>query len=304
MSFISAYVFAEVIDRIRVVVNDEVITQREIDRRATLIYEQYKLLYKDEELKEKMQEVYDKIIDQLINDKLVVSKAKQNGIQVTDKEIEEEMKKVKSNFNREEEFYLTLERQGISLNELKENYKSTLIAKKLIDKEIGSKVTVIPGEVYDYYVNNKDEFRLPPMVRVRSILIRIKEDRGSEDALMLAKEIYGQLKGDGDFSEMARKYSDDQYAPSGGDMGYIKKGEMRKKIDDVIFSLKEGEISDIQRSDLGFHIFKVEEIRAQEQKTFDESKNQIERFLFNRKIQEKLTTYVEQLRENAYIDYK
>lgn len=304
VSLCAVFSHSEVIDKILVVVNDEVITQRDVDMRIAPLYEQYKTMYENSELMEKLKVVYKSVLEQLINDKVVISEARRRGVEVTAKEIDEELNKVKKRFGSDEEFYLTLDRQGISLEELKENYKSSLMAKKLIDVEIGSKITVTPIEIVGYYDEHKQEFMSPEMVKVRSILIKIKEGRGSEASLNLAKEILGRLQKGEDFAEIATAYSDGLHASSGGEIGYIKRGEMIKRIDDVIFALKEGETSEILRTDLGFHIFKVEGKKEARLMDFDEVKNNIEKLLFNGKIQKRLEGYIQRLRENAYITYK
>ncbi len=295
---------SEVIDKILVVVNDEVITQRDVDMRVAPFYEQYKTMYETSELVEKLDLVYKSLLEQLINDKLVISEARRRGVGITDKEIDDELNKVRKRFASDEEFYLTLDRQGVSLEELNENYKSSLMAKKLIDVEIGSKITITPIEIIGYYDKHKQEFMSPEMIEVRSVLIKIKEDRGSEASLNLAREILGRLQKGEDFAEIAKIYSDGLHASSGGDMGYIKKGEMIKRIDDVIFTLKEGETSEILRTDLGFHIFKVGDKKEARLMDFAEVKNGIEKLLFNNGIQKKMKEYIQQLRENAYITYR
>ena len=307
VSLVSLYAIfshSEVIDKILVVVNDEVITQRDVDMRVAPLFEQYKTMYETSELMEKFQQIYKSVLEQLINDKLVISEARRQGMEVTDKEIDEELSKVRKRFASDEEFYLTLDRQGISPEELKENYKSSLMARKLIDAEIGSKITVTPIEIVGYYDKHKQEFMSPEMIKVRSILIKIKKDRGSEVSLSLAREILRRLRNGEDFAELAKIYSDGLHASSGGDMGYVKKDEMINRIDAVIFALKEGEISEILRTDLGFHIFKVEDKKETRLMNFDEVKNDIEKFLFNSEIQERLKEYIQQLRENAYITYR
>jgi len=170
--------------------------------------------------------------------------------------------------------------------------------------EIGPKIQVTPIETIRYYKNHMEEFTVPEVVKVRSILVRIKEDRPSEDSLFLAKEIYAGLKNGEAFDEMARKYSDDMHASSGGDRGYVKKGEMMKRIDEVLFDLDLGEHSEIIRTDIGFHIFLVEDKRPGQNRTFDQVKTRIEEIIFNNKIQKTLKDYIGNLRGKAFISYK
>lgn len=295
--------FSEVIDKILAIVNDEVITQREIDRKALPIMEHYKTLYGEEALPQKTEELNKAILEQLINEKLVISEAKRKGMDVSDEEINEELNKIKKGFKNDEEFYLTLDKQGISIRELKENYKSSLMAKNLISIEVGSKVSFSPIEIIDYYENHKDELMTPESALARMILIKIKE-KTPEETLKTAEDIKKRLENGEDFAAIAEAYSDGLYASSGGDMGYVKKGEMIEHIDNIIFNLKSGEISEIVKTDLGYHIFKVEDKKESELKTFNDAKGEIEKIIFNKKIEERLNAYLQKLKSNAYIAYK
>ncbi|NQT22172.1 MAG: peptidylprolyl isomerase [Candidatus Omnitrophica bacterium] len=314
VKFILAYVlfvivpvnsgFCEIIDKIVVIVNDEVITQREVYRKMAPVYEQVSSIYGEDETGKRMEDAFKGLLEQLVNDKLIVSEAKRRGIRVPKEEVEAELDNIKERFKTEQEFYLVLDKQGISINELEDNYKNAIIAKKLIDLEIGPKIQVTPIEIIRYFKNHMDEFAVPEVAKVRSILIRVKDGRGSEEALTLTEDIILQLKSGDGFDEIAKVYSEDSRASSGGDMGYVKKGEMMKKIDDVLFALDIGEYSEVIRTDIGFHIFFVEDKRPPQNKTFDEVKSRIEEIIFNQKIQKKLKEYIEKLRAKAFIAYK
>jgi len=305
--FVSVFSFAEIVDKILVVVNDEVITQREFDRGLTPIYHQLATTYGTNVFSEKAEEIKamrKAVLEQLIKDKLIVSEAKRRGIKVTVGEIEAQMELVKEKFPTDEEFYLTLDKQGITVKELEDNYRSSLMAKRLVEHDISSKISITPSEIFDFYEQYKKEFMLPPAASVRSILVRLRTDRSAEQALVLAEAILERLQAGDDFSALAKEYSDGSNAQLGGEMGYVKKGEMIKRIDETIFSLKPGEISDILRTDLGFHIFKVEDVREATIQSFDEVSKRIERMIFNHKSKKKLDRFIAQLEESAYIEYK
>lgn len=295
---------AEIVDKILVVVNEEVITQREVNRKLAPLYAQHNTMYDDAAFFEKIKQARRQVLAQLINDKLVISEARRKGIEVTDKEIVAEIASIKKRFKTDEEFYLALEEQGISLAELKDNYTSSLMAKKLVETEIGSRTVVTPIEIIEYYKGHTDKFIIPRKAKVRSILVRITAERDSEKALNLAKEILEKLANGEEFSALAMRYSDDQYASRGGDMGYIKKGEMIKRIDDAIFKLGKTETSEIIRTDLGFHIFKVDDISKAESTPFEAVSDKIENALFSKKVNEKLKGFIKQLKEKAYIEFK
>ena len=139
------------------------------------------------------------------------------------------------------------------------------------------------------------------MIRPRAILIKKRADRPEGEALDMAKEILKRLEEGSDFELLAHKYSDGPYAKSGGDMGWVKKGELMERIDILIFSMEVNEISAILVTNVGYHIFKVEEKRPPNQRTFSEVKDEIEKKLFNKKVEESLGQWIDRLKEDAYI---
>ncbi|MDD4202799.1 MAG: peptidylprolyl isomerase [Candidatus Omnitrophica bacterium] len=296
--------FAAIMDKIIVIVNDEVITQGELNRKLAPIYKQLKMQYDGEALTYQMDKVQQQQLDQLINDKLVVSEAKKLGIVVTPEEIQQEVDAVKKQFQNEEDFYITLEQQGIRLEELKRNYMENIMSKKLIDNQIGAGISILPYEVKEFYRENQEKFVTPPKAKVQSLVIRVNDDRADKMAYDIVCGILYRLKKGEDFSEMAYNCSEDSYATKGGDMGYIEKGHMAKQIDDVIFSLEEGEISDIVKTPIGYHIFKAKEKIEPKQEAFYDVHSNIEEMIYRKKIQHKLEKFIKELRENAYIEYK
>ncbi|NQV04664.1 MAG: peptidylprolyl isomerase, partial [Candidatus Omnitrophica bacterium] len=107
-----------------------------------------------------------------------------------------------------------------------------------------------------------------------------------------------------DFSELAKAHSQDPNKEQGGDMGYISRGTILDELEDALFKLKAGEFSGPVKSRLGYHIFKVEDITNSGYLSIDEAKKDIERFLFQKELQEKLKKWVAELKSKAYISIK
>jgi len=296
--------YAEVVDKIIVIVNDEIITQGEVDRILSPMYQQWKMAHTDEELAKKIDEARFKVLQRLINDKLLFSEAKRTEIEVTDEDVQLRIEEVKKRFANEEEFKMNLLRENITLGELEKKYKERIMIDKLINTEIRGRISVAPSEVTEYYRTHKDEFREPKKVKVRSILIRVDERRPAEKALEKSKEILARLEEGGDFSLLAKEYSEGPYRDKGGDMGWVKENELMTRINDVLFKLDKDEMSGIVKTNLGFHIFRIDDVSASRVMKFHESKNLVERHIFNKKMDEKLGQWLEKLREDAYIAFK
>lgn len=301
---ISSPSYCKVVDKIVVVVNNEIITQREVDRLLEPVYEQYRALYYGDELVKKMEEERGNVINQLIEDKLILSEAKKLNIEVEDKEVELRVDEIRKRFSSKEDFESALSEQGLTLKDLRTRYREHMMIRILIDHKVGSKITVSPPEVSDYYNKHSNEYIQPEEIRLRNILIRPKKDLEPAKALERAREILRRLKEGGDFAGLAKKYSEGPNAKEGGLMGYVKKEDLLPEIEAIVFNLKEGELSDIVQTSLGYHIFKVEERRERIARGLSEVRHDVEEAVFKEKVKGKLKGWIEGLKKNAYIAFK
>lgn len=295
---------AEIVDKIAVVVNDEVITEGEIDRALAPIYDQYKDRYEGEELVQKLEQARQKVIEQLIDDKLVYSEAKKLNIEVPDKEVDSRIDDTRKRFGSKETFEAALKEQRITVKDLKERYKEQLMTKRIIDQKIGSKIIVTPVDISNYYNKHIDEFVLPAQLKLKNILIRPKEDLDAQKAHNLINEIARRIREGGEFEALARIYSDGPGAGDGGTMGYVKKGDLMPEIEKVVFNLKVGEVSDVVQTGLGYHMFKLEERTEEKTLSFDEARGLAEEAVFKEKVKERVRTWLDGLKKNAYIALK
>jgi parvulin-like peptidyl-prolyl isomerase len=307
--FIQIFILAgrtssEVVDRIVAVVNNEVITKSEINEVLMPLYAQYKSTYDETELTRRLEEARTNILNQMIEDRLILQEAKSEGIEVTAREVEERLNEVKSQFADEEEFKRVLQTQDLTVADLKEKYSQQLMIKKLINREVRYKIEITPTEVFRYYQMNQEQFRTPEMVKLQTILIRKTKEPESPTPKERIEQLYKSLKEGKEFSKLAKEYSEDPSAERGGDMGYISKGEMMSQIDEVIFSLNEGKLSDIIETRVGYHIFRVTNKREPDIRPFEDVRVEIENLLFQRKAEARFDEWMDSLKENAYISIK
>ena len=297
---------AEIVDGIVAVVNNEVVTQAELNAILLPLYTQYKSTYSDEELLMKIDEAKKNILYKLIEDKLILQEAHKIGMPATDEEVAERLEQIKSQFSSSQEFKSALASQGLTVVDLKEKYREQLIKEKMVNREVRSRVSVTPIEIALFYEKNEDDFNLPAQVKVMTIMIRKSEadPESNTDSLKKIKMIELKMAEGEDFTKLAREYSQDPSAVDGGDMGYIGKGQMMKKIDEVIFSLQPGEISETIETPVGYHVFKIVEVKEAGAESFDEARMQIENYLFQEKAKERFDEWMTNLKENAYISVK
>ena len=141
-----------------------------------------------------------------------------------------------------------------------------------------SKAQVSLDDAKRYYDSRKDRFKIPKQVRVSDILIKAGP-QDTPDQLEAKKkkadEILEKAKKTKDFGSLAKRYSEAEIASRGGDMGWIQKGMLGEQLESILFSMKAGNLSGVLAAGDGFHIFKVEEVKEEKQKLFEEVKNQI-----------------------------
>jgi peptidyl-prolyl cis-trans isomerase SurA len=295
---------AATINKVVAVVNDEVITQQDVDQLLAVMYAQYSQEFKGDELLKKMEDIKKDILNQMIEDKLVLSRAKELGIKITESEINEKLDYIKRGFPSEEKFNAALETQGVTISSLKDRYKDQLMMKKLVDYEVRSKVSALPSEVNSYYEKHKDNFREADKYKVKNILVKAKDDVSFELAKVEIDGLYNKLQGGADFDDIARKSSQGPNAEKGGDMGYIEKGQMLEALDNAIFRLKPGEFSEPVKSEIGYHIFKVEDIKYGKQASLEDVQKDIQMIIFQEKFKTMVGEWLSGLKKKAYISIK
>ena len=172
---------------------------------------------------------------------------------------------------------------------------------------IGSRVNISDDEIEFYYNRKGDAFLLPVEIKLAQILLLTSERYASEDGKKEIKSkaqwVLNKIKEGEDFEELASKYS--QVAGVSGDLGYVRKGEINSEIENVVFNLKKGEVSGLVETSLGFHIFKIVDIKDENKKPLSaEVKEEIESILFNERMDEVYQEWLEHMKTISYIEVR
>ncbi len=300
----AVFAHASTQDRVLAVVNDEIITQRDFDR----IYEPVIARLKqsditEEELEEKLSEIEEDILEQLINAKLVISLAKESGIEVDRAEVDEKIQAVKSYYPSREAFLHDLAQKGSSLSEFRAELKEQILAQRLVEQKIGSGLSVSPGELKELYDKNKDEFLTPREYELKVLNIRRGGSEGREKKKI--ERIRSRLNSSpGSFDELIERYSEGPFAREGGKMGFVGPQDIGPDIYEAVSKLEEGEFSEIISTDLGYHIFQVQSVKEPRQLEFNEVRNYLRQRAHMRQFEENLAEWLEEEKENAHISYR
>ena len=146
-------------------------------------------------------------------------------------------------------------------------------------------VTVTEREIERYYQENRFRWETSEQVQASHILFKTGPDIDEEVVRKKAEDVLAKIRAGADFAEMAREYSEDTSAEDGGDLGLFGRGQMVPEFEQAAFSLKEGEVSDLVRSQYGFHIIKVTGHQAPFLRSLDSVKDEIRGTLTQEKAQ-------------------
>lgn len=174
------------------------------------------------------------------------------------------------------------------------HYQEGLMENKLYGKYILTDMKATEEDLQKYFEQNRNQFVFPEMRKVAHILV---------DLLDTAKEVLKKLREGASFESLAREYSKDtQNAKRGGEVGWIQKGEVLPLIEKTAFSMNSGEVSDPVKTDLGYHIVKVLEIRLSQPKDFSQSKNEVEKKVLQKRREEKVRFWVDKLKAVSKVE--
>ena len=292
----------KIFDRVVAKVNSEIITLSSIEKRANALKQKYRNEYGNFDEKQILREA----LEILIDEKLKLQQGKKMGFEVDDITVDAAIKDIERKNSLEDgQLALMLEAEGKSLETYKNVIREQILVSKITRFEMGSRMSISERKIAKYYHDNQKEFWEVSQVRVKHILILFEKDVSEKirkEKNKKIKEILVEIKGGKDFAEAAKEYSEDVSASLGGDVGFVKKGQMVPEFEKAVFRLKEGEISGVVETEYGYHIIKAEKIQKGRTLPFKEVKNKIKNILMINKQESALKAWMSELRESAFIE--
>jgi peptidyl-prolyl cis-trans isomerase SurA len=299
---------AEVLSGIAAVVNDEIITIRELNN-------EYDMTAKDVEKKggplsaEAAKRLRSDVLGSLIDKTLVRQKIKELNIVISADEIRQTIEDVKrQNKMSQEALVSALLAQNITFDQYKAQLKEQLERIRLMSQEVKAKIQVSEREIREYYEENSEFYTEKPTFSARHIFLKISKNATNDEIKKVrakAADIISEAKSNSDFAGLAKKYSEDPgAAKDGGYLGTFRKGDMIPEIESTVMIMKPGDISEIVTTPAGIHIIKLEEKNAGSMKPLDSVKASIEEILYRKKSEERFKQWAEDLRKAATIEIK
>ncbi len=249
--FFSSPCFGLTVDRVLAVVNGEVVTLSDYGRFVARTDQTAE--------KEKVSEQY---LKTLIEERLILQEAKRKGYDATEEEVSQSIVSFLEQAGiQEKEFQKKIAAENLSMSDYRSLLKENIISLKCIEKEVNAKVVVSSSDLSRYYEKQRTRFReSPEKVLVMAIVMKLSNTPSLTeitDLKIRSLKVYSEIKNGESFERQVHKYADESVKRLGGVLGEFEKGAMISVLDEKIFSMKEGEVSEPIWTKDGVYILKI-----------------------------------------------
>jgi peptidyl-prolyl cis-trans isomerase SurA len=270
---------AELIDGIKAVVNEGVVTYAEVEDFTTPAAEALRREYaaSPEKFKQKLGDALNDGLEQLIERQLILHDFDVEGYRLPDTVVDELVQeRIRERFGDRITLMKTLQMQGQTYEKFRKEVRDQYVVSALRAKTMSSgKVIISPYKVETYYLAHQDDFKVEDQVKLRMIVLN-KTPGDETNTAVLAGEILAKIKEGATFQEMASVYSQGSQRSQGGDWGWVERTVLRKELADAAFNLKPGEVSGVIETSEACYLMLVEQTRPAHVKPLSEVRSEIE----------------------------
>lgn len=249
---------AHVIDSVYVIVNDDVITRREVDQRVAEIAQRLKAqgaqLPAEEDLRRQ-------VVEAMITERAQLQMAKEMGVRVDDTTLDRAIGRIAENQKMSvQDMRNAMEKEGMTFSQFREQIRNEIMMQRLVEHEVDSKIQVTEAEIDTYMAAEKAAAADRVEMDIAQILVRLPENASPEQIAARkarADDVARQLRTGADFAKMAATYSDSPDALKGGAVGWRDPDRLPPIFANELRKLKPGQITPVVRTNVGFHIIKL-----------------------------------------------
>lgn len=299
---------ARVVEKIAAVVGDSVILASEVEEKAGPLLADVARLPEPGKRETRAAALRHEVLERLIDDELILQQAADLKLTVTSEQVDSSIAEIKRQNNiDDDQLRDALKAQGMSMQSYRADLKRQLLRFRVINIAVGSRVTISDEDVKSYYDRHM-KTGANVQVRASHIFISIPENADPgvvADKLAQANKLLARAKSGEDFAKMAKELSDDPATRGeGGDLGYFGKDMLPKAIEEMVFSMKVGEIRGPVRADRGFHVIKLVDRRTKDAKPLDDVKDDVRMQLRQKEMERQTKSYLAELRKKTLVDIR
>jgi parvulin-like peptidyl-prolyl isomerase len=280
------------------IVNGERIEETEIQQEMERLRPRYEEVFADQDPEEREAQLADWSRENVIERVLLRQEAKQNGPNIPADEIDAALAKLKEQYDSPEALHEAL---GLDSDEkIKEAIELQMKTEQTISGIHAQAPEPTDDEARRHYEENKEQFKSDEQIRVAHIVKYVNWQTDEATAVQVIGQAHEEIAKGAPFEAVVDRYTD--CGDSGGDLGYVMRGQMVEEFEDVVFNLSPGQISDVFRTRFGFHVAKVYDRRPPAIPDFKDVKKRIVETLREQKQEEALGDHLDALKNQAVIE--
>jgi parvulin-like peptidyl-prolyl isomerase len=295
---------AELIDAIKAVVNNGVVTYAEVEEFAAPAAQALQREYAEQPdlFRQKLGDALNDGQEQLIERQLILHDFDTEGYRLPETVVDEMVQeRIREKFGDRITLMKTLQAQGQTFEKFRREVRDQYIVSALRAKSTApEKIIISPYKVETYYLVHQNDFKVEDEVKLRMIVLN-KTSGDDTNTVRLAGEILAQIKGGATFQEMASVYSQDSQRSQGGDRGWVEHSVLRKELSDIAFALKPGQVSDVIDMPEACYIMLVEQARPAHVKPLNDVRDDVELTLRTQAQKQLEQQWIERLKKKTFI---
>jgi peptidyl-prolyl cis-trans isomerase SurA len=296
----------EIVDRVVAIVNNDVVSLYELNQSVRPFIEQIQSSQYPEDVERQLKfEVRQRVLQQLIDQKLADQELARLQITVSENEVDLAIERMKeANFLTDETLRAGLQRQGLTYEEYREQIKKQLLRAKLVNREIRSKIVITEEDIKDYYSSHAASYAGEKKYLLKNIYTRLPSVATEQDKQIAAgimETIHQELENGKPFDTIAEEYAGVTATIETGNLGYFKLDDLSGQLQGLLASMQAGTFTPVLEADFGYQIVYVESIEEVGGKTLEEAAPEIRKKLYDEVVDQKYESWLQVLRDRSHI---
>jgi peptidyl-prolyl cis-trans isomerase SurA len=309
----------EIIEQILVKVNGDIFTKSDLEQRQIAALRQkgnpidLKSDPNNVQLRKALDEITPQIMVEAVDEMLIVQRGKELGYTLSDVQFKSVVDNIRkeNKIESEEQFQAALKSENMTMTDLRRNLERSMIAQKVQQNEVLSKIGVTDEEARKYYESHLKEFTTAPTVTLREILVALPGDpkvlnvAADEAARARAEALRTRVTtGQENFEKLAGELSDSPSKANGGLIGPLSVNDLSPELRKLVESMKAGDVSEPVRTARGYQLLKLETVTPTQTMSLEQAREQISEHVFTDKRKAEFQKYLQKLRAQAIIEWK
>lgn len=295
-----------IVDRIVAVVNDDIITQHDVETTLRPYLENTKAQgFSPEMQRQAIARLRKDVMETLIENKLTDQEVKRYNINVSEEEIDQQVAQIKRmNSVTDEDIRGMLSTRGISLADYRKEIKGMLQRTKLVNREVTSRVVITKDEIKAYYEKNLAKYGGSRKYHLWNLFAKLPRNADATarlEAQARLQAVLTEIKRGRSFEDFARSNGAGAGGLQGSDLGLFRAEELTPQLQEVVKTMSAGAVSPIVESEFGYQVVFVQEIAETAGRPLAEVESEIQETLYRERVDGKIKTWITELRRRSHI---